>query len=201
MIENAMYIFKNFTIYLQIFFQGNKPRIERVCERDACTIKILNESIESNKTILRKDFYWASEAWTTCSTTCGNGIQKRIVQCYRHSKALGDEYCRHLPKKETTERSCKLKTCAYWAVGPWEDCQATCGEKLVQRRLITCEMVDEEEKISETLECDKENRPEIERNCGLKPCEFSKPITQKEANKYGIWIMKKWSEVFLKIFL
>lgn len=167
--------------------------------------KILIKSIESNETknIPQGDFYWATGVWSACSSTCGNGIQKRLVQCYGHSKPLKDEYCRHLPKKEAAQRSCRLKTCTYWAVGPWKDCQATCGEKIVQKRPISCETLDEEKQTSELLECNQENKPKNERNCGLKPCEVPEPRMNKPhkaLNKFGIWITEKWSKVFLKIF-
>lgn len=52
--------------------------------------------------------------------------------------------------------------------------------------------------FEEALECTEEI-PEMQRNCGLKPCEVPEPKMNKskinETNKFGVWITEEWSEV------
>ncbi|XP_030827982.1 A disintegrin and metalloproteinase with thrombospondin motifs 9 [Strongylocentrotus purpuratus] len=58
------------------------------------------------------DVHWKIGPWATCSKSCGDGVQRRKVQCQaRHGKIMPDRFCRHPAIKPETERICNSRAC------------------------------------------------------------------------------------------
>ena len=86
-------------------------------------------------------YAWSSTAWSTCSTTCGDGTQTRSLTCANLSAgnttvdpALCDTYAAPRP---STSQVCRVKDCYDWSIGSWTTCPATCGYG-TQTRTVDC---------------------------------------------------------------
>lgn len=67
-------------------------------------------------------FYWKLSDFTTCSKTCGIGIQQRFPVCYKRWVGIvEDEQCwnnAENKRPEKIQRNCNHDMCpAYWWVG------------------------------------------------------------------------------------
>lgn len=76
-------------------------------------------------------FYWKLSDFTTCSKTCGGGIQHRHPVCYKVLDGIvEDKHCwanAQNKKPDKIGRSCNNEKCpAYYWVGPWQPCPVTC---------------------------------------------------------------------------
>ncbi|CAI2357389.1 unnamed protein product [Caenorhabditis sp. 36 PRJEB53466] len=72
---------------------------------------------------------WAE--WSDCSTTCGQGTQKRIRECDTANECTG-------PSEEM--RFCQVASCPFWGDwSPWSGCSVSCGRGVCERtrRCIT----------------------------------------------------------------
>ncbi|XP_055088517.1 ADAMTS-like protein 3 [Periophthalmus magnuspinnatus] len=89
---------------------------------------------------------WEVSEWTSCSSSCGVGIQTRTVFCMRLvSVDLGDvltvseDQCRDM--KPPVLRPCNQHDCPpAWDTGPWEQCSQSCGGGL-QFRKVFCKQL------------------------------------------------------------
>ncbi|XP_031561607.1 A disintegrin and metalloproteinase with thrombospondin motifs 7-like isoform X2 [Actinia tenebrosa] len=103
---------------------ATKPQTqERVCNVHKCAI------------------WWDVSPWQPCSTTCGGGVQKRLVTCKQEhrngSRTLAPDH-RCTDDKPSSLRNCIHKACHLkWRVGRWSRCYALCGVG-VRRRSVTC---------------------------------------------------------------
>lgn len=80
---------------------------------------------------------WYFTDWQKeCPVSCGSGKQRRRVACVSENPYGPD--CQEREKPEE-ERPCQAReTCnGYWFSGPWQECNATCGEG-VRKRDIMC---------------------------------------------------------------
>ncbi|KAG9281765.1 A disintegrin and metalloproteinase with thrombospondin motifs 15 [Astyanax mexicanus] len=77
---------------------------------------------------------WAAGGWDECSVTCGNGLQRRLVQCLRNDDKPGTD-C-DPAKRPNAMRACG-DPCPMWDVGEWSPCSKNCG-KGFKRRLLRC---------------------------------------------------------------
>uniref|UniRef100_A0AC35GT07 Peptidase M12B domain-containing protein n=1 Tax=Panagrolaimus sp. PS1159 TaxID=55785 RepID=A0AC35GT07_9BILA len=162
--------------------QHLKPRSEKPCEREKCKDDVAKEASRVSQ------IYWATGPWSDCSSACGAGTQKRQVLCHDHVRQLPDNYCQHI-EKEPNERTCNIKPCAKWTVGPWLPCPATCGIHHLQQRSVTCTPTEgASSKSIEETDCDIETQPQAVRNCGLPACPKEPEIV------LGKWITDEWQE-------
>lgn len=78
-----------------------------------------------------KVFHWKLSEFTTCTKTCGKGVQIRQPVCYeQYEGTVDDKFCwtnadNKRPEKIT--RTCNDEPCpALWWIGPWQPCPVTC---------------------------------------------------------------------------
>ena len=86
-------------------------------------------------------FSWRTTAWSSCSVTCGKGLQWRTVFCVSNEDgaAQQDAACLPTASKPPTTQECSSDACPTfsWRVGAWSACPATCGTG-VQIRSVQC---------------------------------------------------------------
>ncbi|CAH7022422.1 Adamts19 [Phodopus roborovskii] len=113
---------------------------------------------------------WMMTEWTTCSRTCGKGVQSRQVACTQqlNNGTLTRAWERDCmgPKPATAQR-CEGQDCmTVWEAGVWSQCSISCG-KGMQSRVIQCM-----HKITgrHGNECFSSEKPAAYRPCHLQPC-------------------------------
>uniref|UniRef100_A0A8C5EQZ4 Uncharacterized protein n=1 Tax=Gouania willdenowi TaxID=441366 RepID=A0A8C5EQZ4_GOUWI len=73
---------------------------------------------------------WIFMNWDACSTSCGEGVQTRAVQCLRPDGKPGLDCDASQRPAET--RACG-KPCPQWHVGAWSSCSRSCGKGFKRR--------------------------------------------------------------------
>uniref|UniRef100_A0A672KTU6 A disintegrin and metalloproteinase with thrombospondin motifs 15-like n=1 Tax=Sinocyclocheilus grahami TaxID=75366 RepID=A0A672KTU6_SINGR len=111
-----------------------------------------------------KDTKWVAAGWDVCSVTCGNGLQRRMVQCLGGDGGPGMD-CEPA-QKPSAIRACG-DPCPMWEVGDWSPCSKTCG-KGFKRRLIRC--VTNVGKLLPREKCADKKKPQELDFCSLTPC-------------------------------
>uniref|UniRef100_UPI0035901066 A disintegrin and metalloproteinase with thrombospondin motifs 18-like n=1 Tax=Myxine glutinosa TaxID=7769 RepID=UPI0035901066 len=114
---------------------------------------------------VRQHLQWVLSAWSTCTASCGTGVQTRELKCSKKSSAgrlhaLTDHRCHRVARPIVElERSCNAQYCtdkhdgshkitassnslpptplAGWYAGPWNQCSKTCGAG-EQTRTVKC---------------------------------------------------------------
>ncbi|XP_061197247.1 A disintegrin and metalloproteinase with thrombospondin motifs 6-like [Saccostrea echinata] len=133
------------TILLDSSCSLSKPRTHRHCRRLDCPP------------------VWITGEWGKCSTTCGEGEQRRDVMCMTsdQNKYLMGEKC-GLSVKPAIVQKCNQQSCPgpKWTSGKWDKCSARCG-KGRQSRVVLCR--DHSGKLASG--CDPKIRPILVRQC------------------------------------
>ncbi|XP_053234272.1 A disintegrin and metalloproteinase with thrombospondin motifs 9 isoform X3 [Podarcis raffonei] len=127
-----------------------------------------------------RDTAWNTGPWSSCSVSCGRGVQQRSVVCHLGThKTASDTECSQA-SRPASEQECQMAGCASysWKTEDWQDCSKTCGEGSRYRK-VTC--VDQDMQKADSLHCDSSKRPSDIEACNLAPCEY-------------IWITGDWSE-------
>ncbi|XP_077005177.1 LOW QUALITY PROTEIN: ADAMTS-like protein 2 [Tamandua tetradactyla] len=113
---------------------------------------------------------WETSSWSECSRTCGEGVQFRIVRCWKmlspgFDSSVYSDLCEAAAAARPEERkTCRNPACGpQWEMSEWSECTAKCGEQSVVTRDIRCS---EDEKL-----CDPNTRPVGEKNCTGPPCD------------------------------
>ncbi|XP_075826950.1 A disintegrin and metalloproteinase with thrombospondin motifs 19 [Microtus pennsylvanicus] len=84
---------------------------------------------------------WMMTEWTTCSRTCGKGVQSRQVACTQQLNngtliRAWERDC--LGPKPATAQRCEGQDCmTVWEAGVWSECSVKCG-KGVRHRTVRC---------------------------------------------------------------
>ena len=91
--------------------------------------------------------------WSSCSSSCGEGIRERKVVC---TFKLCTPATR--PKHKET---CVVRHCPRWSVGEWSECSVSCGEG-IQYRNITCS--------DPTYPCREDLKPSGFQKCFMPEC-------------------------------
>ena len=86
---------------------------------------------------------WEVSEWSVCSTSCGDGVQTRNVNCWKIMRPGLDSTLYHQEcngqDRPVDHRTCFVKRCqAQWNVSSWGQCSNGCGSASVRRRHVTC---------------------------------------------------------------
>ncbi|KAL0620090.1 A disintegrin and metalloproteinase with thrombospondin motifs 7 [Plecturocebus cupreus] len=132
------------------------------------------------------EFSWHYRPWTTCTVTCGTGVQRQSVYCSeRQAGPVDEEHCDPLGRPDDRQRKCSEQPCpARWWAGEWQLCSSSCGPGGLSRRavLCICSVGLDEQSALEPPACEHLPRPPAETPCNLHvPC----PAT---------WAMGSWSK-------
>ncbi|XP_061660089.1 A disintegrin and metalloproteinase with thrombospondin motifs 15-like [Syngnathoides biaculeatus] len=127
-------------------------------ERGAATLK---KPYSKEQPLLEK---WTSASWDTCSVSCGNGFQRRMVQCLRTDGKPGLK-C-DPTKRPSATRACG-DPCPEWNAGQWSPCSTTCG-KGFKRRPLHCKA--QTGHLLPRDHCSGLRKPQELDFCKLKPC-------------------------------
>uniref|UniRef100_A0A1I7XFA5 GON domain-containing protein n=1 Tax=Heterorhabditis bacteriophora TaxID=37862 RepID=A0A1I7XFA5_HETBA len=161
---------------------NSRPREKKVCDRDECEARrVFIDSLPNDVPPIR----WATGPWAECSTSCGQGLQRRQLKCRDNIRDLPPEYCAHLEKVEDV-RTCMIKPCAYWKTGPWMSCTATCGTHVQQSRSVLCVPRNSTYNVTDT-DCDVSQRPPSLKSCKLNACPKGEP-------PLGKWVSGEWTK-------
>ncbi|XP_046840031.1 A disintegrin and metalloproteinase with thrombospondin motifs 9-like [Xenia sp. Carnegie-2017] len=136
---------------------------------------------------------WRAGEWSRCSAACGEGNQRRKVQCVMNgNRQTSPERC-DSRRKPSDERSCRIKACPHWEYEEWSDCSATCGSGH-QVRLVRCTNSDRE--MLNEIECQGKDKPPSRRACdGLPQCNLTLFYLKKVADRGRFrWKTEAWGK-------
>ncbi|XP_065189279.1 SCO-spondin-like [Sycon ciliatum] len=119
---------------------------------------------------------WESNAFGSCSRSCGNGTQTRVVLCKQikaggQDETVTESECRPLPQPKGRRR-CNAHNCpAVWATFAWGTCSATCAGGR-QIRTVTCERIfaNSSKLVEEPSQCPAQLRPPATQACNEQDC-------------------------------
>ncbi|EPB74918.1 Kunitz/Bovine pancreatic trypsin inhibitor domain protein [Ancylostoma ceylanicum] len=91
------------------------------------------------------DYMYKPGEWSSCSVTCGKGVQTRTPYCIdtKTQRRVNDALCDNANyTKPEFEKACETVDCeAEWFEGDWEPCSQTCGDQGEQYRVVYCHQV------------------------------------------------------------
>nr|XP_057923011.1 ADAMTS-like protein 1 isoform X1 [Doryrhamphus excisus] len=141
---------------------------------------------------------WEAQDWGQCSGSCGNGLQRRLVQC---KQRLADGSILELPdtfcpsKSPANQRTCTQQQCPPQWVTSWSQCSVTCGNG-IQRLEAVCRKQGEDGRYQtiDSNNCSSLARPSRVRPCSLSLCKNSLkpgPTILAQRNVYIQWRKSK----------
>ncbi|XP_075451055.1 ADAMTS-like protein 1 isoform X2 [Ascaphus truei] len=145
-----------------------KPKLQE-CNMDPCLAS------DGYKQIMPYDLYhplprWESTPWTSCSSSCGGGIQSRSVSCVEEDiqgqiSPVEEWKCMYTPKMPIV-LPCNIFDCPKWLAQEWSPCTVTCGHGL-RYRVVLC--IDH--RGIHTGGCSPKTKPHIKEECTVHiPC-------------------------------
>uniref|UniRef100_A0A8B9BPY1 ADAM metallopeptidase with thrombospondin type 1 motif 7 n=1 Tax=Anser brachyrhynchus TaxID=132585 RepID=A0A8B9BPY1_9AVES len=165
-------------VWIQLLFQETNPgvRYQYTIQRPA----------DSENEIEQAEFLWRFGSWTTCTATCGTGVQRQIVHCVEKLAGIVEErYCDALTRPDDQQRTCNEEPCpARWWVGEWQKCSATCGTSGLMKRTVLCiqSVGLDEQRALQQADCQHLSKPE-----STAPCHRDVPCPSQ-------WAVGNWSE-------
>ncbi|KAJ8019731.1 A disintegrin and metalloproteinase with thrombospondin motifs 20 [Holothuria leucospilota] len=119
-------------------------------------------------------YFWDEDDWGSCSQTCGDGIEMRVVTCRSVENGITsdstDDLCEtNVGTKPDTVRSCNDGPCPNWNAGGFGSCDATCGEGM-ETQTVTCRQGD---MVVDDSMCDAATKPPTEQPCNVGDCVWS----------------------------
>ncbi|RMB94173.1 hypothetical protein DUI87_28979 [Hirundo rustica rustica] len=168
-------------VWIQLLFQETNPgvRYQYTIQRPA----------DSENEIEQPEFLWRFGSWTSCTATCGTGVQRQAVHCVERLAGLVEErFCDALTRPDDQQRTCSEEPCPARCEPALpcpslprparcepalpcpslpcptlpRQCSVTCGNG-TQRRPVLCSN-------STGAACDPAQRPGAARPCSLPPC-------------------------------
>ncbi|XP_065590200.1 A disintegrin and metalloproteinase with thrombospondin motifs 7 [Cyrtonyx montezumae] len=165
-------------VWIQLLFQETNPgvRYQYTIQRPA----------DSENEVEQAEFLWRFGSWTTCTATCGTGVQRQIVHCVEKLAGIVEErYCDTLTRPDDQQRTCNEEPCpARWWVGEWQKCSATCGTSGLMKRTVLCiqSVGLDEQRALQQADCQHLSKPEA-----TAPCHRDVPCPSQ-------WAVGNWSE-------
>ncbi|NXW30014.1 ATS7 metalloproteinase, partial [Phaetusa simplex] len=165
-------------VWIQLLFQETNPgvRYQYTIQRPA----------DSENEIEQAEFLWRFGSWTTCTATCGTGVQRQIVHCVEKLAGIVEErYCDALTRPDDQQRTCSEEPCpARWWVGEWQKCSATCGPLGMMKRTVLCiqSVGLDEQRALQHADCQHLSKPDA-----TAPCHREVPCPSP-------WAVGNWSE-------
>ncbi|NXT35469.1 ATS7 metalloproteinase, partial [Pelecanoides urinatrix] len=165
-------------VWIQLLFQETNPgvRYQYTIQRPA----------DSQNEIEQAEFLWRFGSWTTCTATCGTGVQRQIVHCVEKLAGIVEErFCDALTRPDDQQRTCSEEPCpARWWVGEWQKCSATCGRSGLMKRTVLCiqSVGLDEQRALQQADCQHLSKPDA-----TAPCHREVPCPSQ-------WAMGNWSE-------
>uniref|UniRef100_A0A8C3UW98 ADAM metallopeptidase with thrombospondin type 1 motif 7 n=1 Tax=Catharus ustulatus TaxID=91951 RepID=A0A8C3UW98_CATUS len=166
-------------VWIQLLFQETNPgvRYQYTIQRPA----------DSENEIEQPEFLWRFGSWTTCTATCGTGVQRQVVHCVERLAGLVEErFCDALTRPDDKQRTCSEEPCpARWWVGEWQPCSASCGGAGLMKRTVLCiqSVGLDEQRALQPAHCQHLPRPDA-----TAPCHPQRPCPSP-------WAVGNWSEV------
>ncbi|XP_028407987.1 A disintegrin and metalloproteinase with thrombospondin motifs 9-like [Dendronephthya gigantea] len=112
-------------------------------------------------------YKWFITSVSPCSTTCGSGVQSRMVICVDANERQAPSKNCNPEVKPPKLVTCENRECLpQWTTGYWSECSKSCGEG-VQRRTVTCPVNDKNTSVL----CDNDRKPSLERRCNRGSCD------------------------------
>nr|XP_008259108.3 A disintegrin and metalloproteinase with thrombospondin motifs 9 isoform X4 [Oryctolagus cuniculus] len=127
-----------------------------------------------------QDAAWSTGPWSSCSVSCGQGVQQRHVGCQIGTHKTAREAECNPYTRPASERTCQAPPCPRytWRAEQWQECSKTCGEGSRYRQVVC---VAEDKGEVHSAHCEPARRPADHESCSLPPCEY-------------VWITGEWSE-------
>uniref|UniRef100_A0A8C3VHV9 ADAMTS like 1 n=1 Tax=Catharus ustulatus TaxID=91951 RepID=A0A8C3VHV9_CATUS len=140
---------------------------------------------------------WMVTSWSSCTRSCGGGVQTRRVTCQRltakgNSVPVPNEACALVSKHPVDTQNCNRQPCVEWAASSWGQvrtkncwtdvcgvhwrvslwtvCTATCGNYGFQSRRVDCVHIRTNKPVMEH-HCSWRPRPANWQRCNITPCE------------------------------
>ncbi|RLV92601.1 hypothetical protein DV515_00013708 [Chloebia gouldiae] len=165
-------------VWIQLLFQETNPgvRYQYTIQRPA----------DSENEIEQPEFLWRFGSWTTCTATCGTGVQRQAVHCVERLAGLVEErFCDALTRPDDQQRTCSEEPCpARWWVGEWQKCSASCGRAGLMKRTVLCiqSVGLDEQRALQPADCQHLAKPDA-----TAPCHPEVPCPSP-------WAVGNWSE-------
>ncbi|XP_038003098.1 A disintegrin and metalloproteinase with thrombospondin motifs 7 isoform X2 [Motacilla alba alba] len=165
-------------VWIQLLFQETNPgvRYQYTIQRPA----------DSENEIEQPEFLWRFGSWTTCTATCGTGVQRQVVHCVERLAGLVEErFCDALTRPDDQQRTCSEEPCpARWWVGEWQKCSASCGRAGLMKRTVLCiqSVGLDEQRALQPADCQHLAKPDA-----TAPCHPEVPCPSP-------WAVGNWSE-------
>ncbi|XP_043917142.1 ADAMTS-like protein 1 [Protopterus annectens] len=156
-----------------------KPKLQE-CNMDPCPAS------DGYKQIMPYDIYhplprWESTPWTSCSSSCGGGIQTRTVSCVEEDIQgtiipVEEWKCMYTLKMATVQ-PCNIFDCPKWFAQEWSLCTVTCGQGLWYRVVLCMD-----HRGQHAGGCNPKTKPHVKEECTTSiPCYKSREKIPVEA--------------------
>ncbi|XP_066471221.1 A disintegrin and metalloproteinase with thrombospondin motifs 12 [Tiliqua scincoides] len=150
----------NESLWLQLLFQENNPGIkyEYTVRKDW--------SFENE--VEEPEYVWQYGSWTSCSVTCGKGIQRQTAHCVKKGRGVVKNFfCDLETQPNGKQKKCIEKDCLpRWWAGEWQKCSTTCGPTGEKKRTVLCiQAVGFDEQALPSEKCQHLLKPKTHLSC------------------------------------
>ncbi|XP_072015846.1 A disintegrin and metalloproteinase with thrombospondin motifs 6-like [Amphiura filiformis] len=156
------------------------------------------QSCDSGVICTTTDYYWAQGDLSTCSVTCGTGIQTWEIICVASSgqtmSTVADSFCQGLPQPPTQDYCVEPACPGVWQTLSYGQCSVTCGLG-TQSRQVLCRPEGYESLASPPIlpesQCTLDTKPESQRSCFGTLMAFCSMTTPESGLEY-LWLPFNW---------